>query len=1071
MMVLVFSIACTCTLSLGEPVMLRCEGSTEPAAIDTPHPHLSWVLRADQAEARNIKQTGYQILVASSKELLARDRGDLWDTGRVSSHYSIGIPYAGSALPSEQKVFWKVCVWTNTNDASSWSAPAEIIVGMLTPGDWAPAKWITAPDAKRLGIGYHAQPTADPAETKWVQVDLGSVQRVDTIRLQPVNHVGIAGFAFPVRFKVEGSKDASFQHAALIADRMTADVANPGDAPVDVPGGISVRYIRVTATRLVKRSNGYCFALGELAVLADGKDIAMGSPVTAKDSVESFGWSKTALTDGSPGGDISSYPSMLLRRTFLVKPGLKRAFFCGTGLGQYELSINEKKIGDQLLAPGWTNYTKTVLYDAFDVTEALHPGLNGIGIFLGNGMYDIEPSPGRYVKFTQSFGPPKAIGKLQLQYADGSTDTVTTDNSWQVAPGPITYSNVYGGEDFDGRLVQRGWDGPDLESDHSWKAAKETEGPGGTLHGESVAAPPISAIETHIPVATHSVRPDVTVYDLGQNASHMPRIAVSGPAGSYVRIIPSELLAPDGSVDRTSCVQDAGGSAWWQYTLHGGSVENYFPKFFYQGCRYFQVETYPAKAGSELPVIKSIRGVVVHSTSEPIGSFECSNELLNKTYTLVRWAQRSNMMSIMTDCPAREKLGWLEELHLNGPSLRYNFRMDRLYAKEMNDMADSQLPNGFVPNIAPEYFIAASSRLNDPFRNSPEWGSAFIIVPWQQYLFNGDPSLLSEHYDQMVHYVDFLSSTAKDNILTTGLGDWYDMGPKPPWGSQLTPPPLTATAIYFYDLYILSRAADLLGKSDDAIHFSAKAAEVRNAFNHKFFNPQKGAYSTGSQCANALPLALGIVDPDHRDSVLRALISDIEERKNALSAGDVGYRFVLRALADAGRSDVIFTMNNQSDRPGYGLQLKRGATSLTEKWDASVGSFGSQDHFMLGQINEWFFHDLAGIQPDEQFPGFSHIIIKPAVVGDITWVKATYESSHGPIALEWRREPDGIHLRVALPPNTTSTIYVGAAAPASAQELGSASGAAVRQSHVPGYAVFSAGSGSFEFLSSVSVQN
>ncbi|HEX8342495.1 MAG TPA: family 78 glycoside hydrolase catalytic domain, partial [Tepidisphaeraceae bacterium] len=640
------------------------------------------------------------------------------------------------------------------------------------------------------------------------------------------------------------------------------------------------------------------------------------------------------------GKPVPQPPSMLARREFDCPRAVSRAVVFVTGLGEYELSINGKKVGDALLSPGWTNYRKTILYDTFDVTAMLRQGGNALGIVLGNGVYHIEPTQGRYVKYTNSFGPQRAILKLQIEYADGATDTIVTDRQWQVAASPITYSNEFGGEDFDRRREPAGWDESGFRPDGAgsgvtWTPATETSGPGGMLRGLSAAAPPIKAIETRTPISMKELSASVSVYDLGQNTSFMPRVRVRGPAGSFVRVIPSELLGRDGFVDRSSCVQDKGGPAWWQYTLAGRGDEVHFPKFFYQGSRYFQVERFPASPGGELPAVLSIEGVVVHSSAEPIGSFECSNDLFNKIYALVRWAQRSNMMSFMTDCPQREKLGWLEELHLNGPSLRYNFALENLFAKQMNDMADSQLRNGFVPNIAPEYFLAHTARLDDAFRASPEWGSAFVIVPWQQYLLSGDTALLRRHYADMVRYVDYLSTTAKDGILTVGLGDWYDLGPKPPWGSQLTPPPFTATAIYYYDHIILADTADLLGKTEDAKRFRDRAAVIRTAFNAKFFDPAAGRYATGSQTTSAMPLALGLVDDAHRAAVLKTLIDDIRAKGTALTAGDVGYRFVLRALADAGRSDVVFEMNNQTERPGYGMQIKKGATALTEKWDAS----------------------------------------------------------------------------------------------------------------------------------------
>jgi hypothetical protein len=759
-----------------------------------------------------------------------------------------------------------------------------------------------------------------------------------------------------------------------------------------------------------------------------------------------------------------NYSSLLARREFKVKAGLVRAVVHVTGLGQYELSLNGKKVDDALLAPGWTDYRKTVLYETFDITHQLSRGDNALGLILGNGMYNIQPDYTRYVKFLNSFGPLKAIALLRLEYADGSVETIATDKSWQVSPGPVTFNNIFAGEDFDARLVQPGWDKPGFQTDAKWVAAEETSGPGGTLKGLSCAAPPIRAIENLQPVSAKKLNASTIVFDLGQNCSVMPRLSVSGARGAFVRIVPSELLKPDGTVDRSSCTQDGVRPAWWQYTLAGDGAENYFPKFFYQGCRYLQVELFAADAGGALPKINKIEGVVVHSSSEPAGEFETSNPLFNRIYKLVRWAQRSNMMSLMTDCPHREKLGWLEQTHLNGPSLRYNFDMAALLQKTMNDMADAQLENGFVPNIAPEYFIAGPRDTGNAMRNSPEWGGAFIMVAWQQYQFDGDIALLQRNYENMKRYAAFLGSTAKDHIVTTGLGDWYDIGPNPPWGSQLTPPALTATAFYQHFNWILARTAGLLGKPDEAKQFDALAEEIRVAFNKTFYHPETHQYAAGSQCANSLAVVMNLVDETNRAAVMNNIVADV--RAKGLTTGDVGYRYLLLALAENGHSDVIYKMNNQSDKPGYGYQLKMGATSLTEKWDAGVGSFGSQNHFMLGQINEWFFHDLAGIASDSSAPGFKKIIIKPAIVGDLAWVKGKYNSVHGPVTTEWRRATDGFSLKISIPVNTTATVFIPASSP---DEIFEGGGAATKSPGIKflrsenGSAVFEIASGKYQF--------
>jgi alpha-L-rhamnosidase len=460
--------------------------------------------------------------------------------------------------------------------------------------------------------------------------------------------------------------------------------------------------------------------------------------------------------------------------------------------------------------------------------------------------------------------------------------------------------------------------------------------------------------------------------------------------------------------------------------------------------------------------------VVVHTASAPIGEFACSNDLFNRIRTLVRWAQRANAVSVLSDCPHRERLGWLEQYHLNGPSLRYEFDLAQMFTKGVNDMRDSQLASGMVPSIAPEYTIFGKGPDDDSnaFRNSPEWGSALLLVPWQQYEFTGDTELLRQAYDDMKRYVAYLDGKASSNLLNFGLGDWYDIGPKPPGVSQLTPIALPATAFYYYDTWVLAQTARLLGKDAEAKQFAGRADEIRAAFNAEFYDPVKRSYSTGSQCANAIPLVMGLCEEQNRVAVLEALVKDVESRGNAITAGDVGYRYLLRALADGGRSDVIFAMNNQSDKPGYGYQLKKGATSLTEAWDARRAS--SQNHFMLGQIMEWFYGDLAGIAPDPEQPGFENVLIRQQPVGDLQWARASYDSVRGRIESHWVRTGSQFKLSVTLPANTTATIWLPAQSQKSIRESGKALKGQRGVKTVrfeQGRAIISVGSGRYEFSS------
>ena len=903
------------------PVGLRCEYGVNPLGIDVPAPRLFWKLTG---AARGESQGAYQILVASSAEGLAKDGGDLWDSGKVASDETLHIRYAGKELKSSRPVFWKVRVWDAAGAASEWSAPANWTMGLLKPEEWR-GKWICAP---------------------------------------------------------------------------------------------------------------------------------------------------------------ASTEALLLRKEFSVKPGLKRAVVHVCGLGQYEMNLNGAKVGEDLLSPGWTDYNETTLYDTHDVTAQLRAGGNAIGLALGNGMYHVERR-NRFAKFTGSFGPLRAMAHLRLEYADGSVEFVGTDESWRTHPGPITYNSIFGGEDFDARLNPAGWDKAGFD-DATWRAAVAVVRPAQTLRGFTGSVEPIRAIEVREPVATNQVG-GATVYDLGQNTSYMPRIRVSGPAGSKVRLIPAEVVNADGSIQRSTTGSTNRGISWWEFTLAGSSrreeapteigkpgerlltssptnQETWFPQFYYVGCRYLEARLeapfgVPPSGGPDrlkpelqtLPRIESLEGVIIHSSAAPIGEFSCSNPLLNRTRDLVRWAQRANMVSVLTDCPHREKLGWIEQYHLNGPAIRYEFDMARMFTKGMNDMAEAQLDNGLVPNIAPEF-----TEFKGAFRGAAEWGAAFILVPWQQYEFCDDVDLLRRHYPAMKRYFAYLESRATNDIVFDGLGDWFDLGPNKPNQAQLTPPPVTASAFYFYDAKILGKIAEVLGRAEEAKEFAAKAERIRASYNAKFFNGTNGTYATGSQCANALPLVMGIVEPEQRAAVLAALVKDVESRGYAMTAGDVGFRFLLRALADGGRSDVIYKMINQDDKPGYGYMLKKGETSMTESWDANLTT--SHNHFMLGQITEWFYHDLAGIASDPAGPGFKRIIIKPQPVGDLQWAKASYDSVRGKIVSEWKREGEKFTLKVTIPANTTATVFVpGKAA--------TGSDGAKRLREEDGRAVFAVGSGEWVFES------
>ena len=729
--------------------------------------------------------------------------------------------------------------------------------------------------------------------------------------------------------------------------------------------------------------------------------------------------------------------TVMLRHAFTAGAGLRRATVHVSGLGQYELSINGRRVGEDLFSPGWTGYDDTVLYDTFDVTSHVTAGHNAIGMLVGSGMYRVQRR-NRFAKFTGSFGPLRAILHLRLEYGDGAVDVIGTSPDWRTHPGAQTFASIYGGEDHDARREPGGWDSPGFD-DAAWLHAVPVLLTTGELVGHRAGFEPVRAIETRAPAAQRAFADGSVVYDFGQNASFVPRLRVSGPAGSSVRLTPAEVVNEDGTIFRGTMGGPHRGSSWWQYTKATDGIEEWFPRFYYLGSRYVKAEFLPPGADTpvdlstvrgQLPRIESLESVVVHSTAPVAGQFRTSNERLNRIRDLVRWAQRSNMVSVLTDCPHREKLGWIEQFHLNGPAIRYEFDVTRSFAKAMRDMADAQTEDGLVPNIAPEYV-----RFEGPFRNAAEWGAAFILVPWQHYLFTGDASLMRTHFDAMAKYFAFLESRTRDGLLGDGLGDWYDLDLAVKGRANLTPAPITATAFLYEDARVLARSAEVLGRDADAARYRQKAEAIRARFLREFRDAGTGRYGTGSQASLALSLALGLAEPADRDRLLADLVRDVETRGYA-TAGDIGFRYLLRALAEQGRSDVILRLIDQDEKPGYGYQLKMGATALAEAWDANRGV--SQNHFMLGQVTEWFYRDLVGIDVDESRPGFQHVLVRPTPVGDLAWVEGRHESIRGPVAVRWERSGGRFSLAVDIPPNVTATVWLPLPSPESTVTEGDA---------------------------------
>lgn len=740
--------------------------------------------------------------------------------------------------------------------------------------------------------------------------------------------------------------------------------------------------------------------------------------------------------------DTLSGKSITMRRQFSTE-GKRRiidAVAYVSGMGHYEMMINGQRVSDAIFAPLWSEYDKTVYYNMHDVTPLIAKGSNAVSLTLGNGFFNVQRM-GRYSKLQTSFGVPQATMMLVITYADGRQQTITTDTQWRWHTNGITFNSIYGGESFNASLHP--WQSSTVGFDDSrWRPVVVTEGPRGKLTPQ--LAPPVKIMERHgvkqwqyIPADSlaaaskrtkRTVSPGAWLADMGQNLAGFPEISVVGQKGQTITLIPAETLTPQGAADQ----RQTGRQHYYEYTIgQSGQLETWHPQFSYYGFRYMQVEGAVMDGEPNprnLPVIKTLNSCFIHSSAQEVSAFECSNPILNGAHRLIERAERSNMQSVLTDCPHREKLGWLEQDHLCGPSLLYNYDMTTYVPKVIGDICDTQKANGMVPTTAPQYVS-----FGNLFDDSPEWGSTLAVLPFQYYSMYGDSTLITRHYQAMSRYADYLTQRADKGIVSHGLGDWYDYGPWRAGFSRNTPVPLVATAHYIINLRLVARAAAMTGRKADARRYALLEQDVVKAFNDTFFRPDSMTYGSGSQCSMALPLYLGIAG-EHKQAVLKSLVDDIRRHGTRLTTGDVGNRYLFRVLADNGLNDLLYEMLNHYDTPGYGFQLKQGATTLTEQWDPRQGT--SQNHFMMGQIDEWLFRSLAGIRPTDReavqqgctmvadgtqtggMTGDTHITIAPTLPGDLTYVKAHTELTCGRVAVYCDRHT----LRATIPMGCTATI-------------------------------------------------
>ena len=683
--------------------------------------------------------------------------------------------------------------------------------------------------------------------------------------------------------------------------------------------------------------------------------------------------------------------SIILRRSFYPYKAVKQAELRICGLGFYEATINGVKVGESEFAPTWSDYDKTVYFNTYDVTQLIRRGDNELRVLLGNGFYNEQG--GRYAKLKVSFGPPTLLYFLYVTYENGLRERIYSDSKWEWMESPITFNSIYGGEDYDARFE---------EGAMQWKPVVIMEGPKGRLRPQTAHS---TLLMERYPVKQTLRKDSILVLDMGQNLAGYPEITVDGKTGQQLKITPGETLDKGGLVDQ----KQTGRPHYYTYILKGGQTEVWHPRFSYYGFRYLQIE-------GDVEVLKKVESCFVYNSAERIGTFECSNPRINATHQIIDRAIRSNWQAVWTDCPSREKLGWLEQDWLNGEALVYNYDARYMIEQTMQNIVDAQHDDGSMPEIAPEYTQFTGPN-TEPFRESPEWGGAIIALPmlyWQHY---GDLDLADRHYDAMKRYLGYLVSKDSCFILKMGLGDWYDYGPGKAGFSKNTPMPLVSTAHYYQWMCYMYVLAKHLGHKQDAQWFNLRADSIRHAFNREFYNAKKKIYGTGSQCSLALPLYLKLVPDGDYQAVLQNLIKDIKAHGNRLTTGDIGNRYLFSVLIQNDQRELLYTMLNHDDVPGYGYQIKKGHTTLTEQWNPDLGA--SMNHFMMAHIENFLIPDLLGIRRTGEL-----IEIHPHPVGDLKWCKGSTMSAYGKVKVSWKRNKEVFTLDIDIPNDGFADVYL-----------------------------------------------
>jgi alpha-L-rhamnosidase len=988
---------------------LTCEHLSNPIGIGDQQPRLSWKLRSDRSGE---VQTAWEIRAASSLAGLKNGSPGLWNSAKVNSDQSVLVPWAGQPLASRSRVFWQVRVWDKDGHPTAWSDAAWFELGLLNATNEWKGRWITA-NLPRYNIEQNAL-----AKASWI------------------NAGSTAGQAAAIRLAVELPTNAVIRRAfmdvaadGLITNYVNGHATHPGftslTAPLHVeidgqltPGNnliaISSAAVRGGTRRDRGRAGRNAIAAHGLIELADGRRLEFNTDGSWKASMAPRGdWFAHDFNDsGWPAAtvvapfseqlskyyDITVGPGRYLRKRFAATGPIARARLYATALGVYEASLNGRRVSDDLLAPGWTDYTKRVMVQTYDVTKLIHPGENALGAVLGDGWY-----AGRlgWMGAAQYGQRPAFDAQLEITYADGTTCVIATDETWQAGPGAIIGSDEQWGEIIDAQKAVQDWNQPAFD-DSAWSRAVVEE------HAVALVpqlGPPVRALMELAPrkITRHGA---AWLADFGQNLVGHVRLLAGGPAGLTVTVRHAEMINSDGSL-YTENLRTA--QATDKFTLAGNGRETFEPHFTFHGFRYVEITGYPGQLNAE-----DLRAIVVGSDMPPTGTFESSNPDLNRLYQNIVWSQRGNFLSVPTDCPQRdERLGWMGDAQVFAPTAACLADVAAFFAKWLVDVDDGQGTNGDFADVAP--------RVSRPQPAMPVWGDAGVIIPWVMYEKYGDQEFLADNYPFMARWVDFSARRSHNLILSGGVGDHL--------APTRTPTEVVDTAYLANSAHLVARAAALLGKTDDAAKYNQIFHDVTDAFNQAFVSTN-GTIQGDTQTGYILALKFDLLPENLRAAAARRLADNVVQHGH-LTGGFVGNGLICPVLTEIGRSDLAWQLVLTNTCPSWLFSVKNGATTIWERWDGWTPEQGFQDssmnsfnHYSLGSIGSWLYSGAAGIQPDDASPGCKHFFLAPQFTSRLAHAQVTFDSPYGTIASGWRVGKNQCRYDVTIPPNSSATLVL-----------------------------------------------